>query len=148
MQRATLSIPVGDHDVGDTFHVLGNVDAVGRATDNVDQRVSGDAEQPYYPLGTPFGQWGRTPWGTGTRGGKPAGTPPDVIVRTEPLYFGEYGFLVESSDSLGNVSPLPSPPVPFAVIVNSGPDMLRTFRQTASVGGQPAFLFTRPAQWL
>ena len=128
MQRVTLDIPAADLESGERFVVLGNVDAAGRATAelNTARPITGPAAVPVVPLD---------------------GEPPADYVRTvvtPPLYFGSYQFVVRSQDALGNVSA--DPDREYHVCVNSGPRAASNVRHSATVDGRPVFAFTGPGQ--
>lgn len=147
MQSATLTIPVGTHGATDGFYVLGNVDEVGRATAGVDQRVSGEANRPYWPLvienpdsGFKAGPHKDEEW-------KGQADPvADLSLVTPPMYHGEYSFVVVAVDAAGNEN---DDGTPETVVVNSGPQMLVDMRRIADTeDGRLQFAFTSPPQFM
>ena len=127
MQRVTLDIPAADIESGERFVVLGNVDAAGRATVelNTAKPITGPQAVPVVPLD---------------------GEAPVDYVRTvvsPALYFGVYRFVVRSQDALGNVSP--DADREYRVTVNSGPRPVSNVRHASVSGGRPVFAFTPPA---
>ena len=167
MQRLTLSVPVASFQPGDGFHIYGNVDAVGRATDAIDYDapLTGASPKPFWPLvGIPPGHleggWLQTAW-LGVPAvmppghlegdwlernwlGLPGETPADHQEQISPLYFGWYEFAVITYDAAGNASS--GEPATRRAFVNSGPAPPRSFKQSAVEAGRPVFSFKPPPQ--
>jgi hypothetical protein len=172
MQRLTLTIDRTGFAVGDRYAVYGNIDADGTPLDEVDfdNPITGPDPVELWPgvslvghlegghlegghLGAasppgaaapPAGGYGEAPHLAGPHLAASAEDAGEVEVVTPRCYFGTYLFAVKTFDAIGNASA--GTPVETEIVVNSGPDPVRAFRQTGVSGGRPVFGFTPPPQ--